>query len=53
MDIDANQVMSKFGLKMSSNKFCEIEHISQIVHQNELRFYKEILDMWNYILVNV
>jgi len=44
MNIDTNQVMSKFSVKMSSDKFCEIEHLSQIVHQNELRFYKEILD---------
>jgi hypothetical protein len=30
-----------------------IRHTSQIVHWNELKFYREILDTWNYILVNV
>jgi hypothetical protein len=41
---DTNQVKSKFDLKMSANRFCVIRHTSQIVHWNELKFYREILD---------
>jgi hypothetical protein len=36
-----NQVMSKFGFKMSVNQFCEIGHIFQTVHWIELKFYRE------------
>jgi hypothetical protein len=50
---DTNKVKYEFNLKMSIDQFCEIMHISQTVHQNELKFFKEILDTWNYILVNV
>jgi hypothetical protein len=41
---DMNQVKSEFGLKISADQFCKIKHISQIVHQNELNIYREILD---------
>jgi hypothetical protein len=30
----------------------EIKHISQTVYQFKLKSYMEILDTWNYILVN-
>jgi hypothetical protein len=48
---DMNQVKSKFNLKISASQFCEITHISQIVHHNKLNFYRKILDIWNYILI--
>ena len=48
---DMNQVKSNFHLKISASQFCEITHISQIVHHNKLNFYREILDIWNYILI--
>jgi hypothetical protein len=41
---DTNQVRSEFDLKISIDQFCEIEHISQIIYWNELKFYREILD---------
>jgi len=47
-----NKVRFEFVLKMSVDQFCEIEHIFQTIYQNELTFYREILDTWNYILVN-
>ena len=40
-----NQDMSEFPLKISANQFCEINHISQTVHQIELTFYREILNI--------
>jgi hypothetical protein len=46
-----NQVMSKFGFKMSVNQFCEIGHIFQTVHWIELKFYRETLDTWIYIYI--
>jgi hypothetical protein len=49
---DTSQVKYEFDLKMSANKFYEIRHISQTIHQNELKFYNGILDIYNYILVN-
>ena len=49
---DTNQVRSKFSLKISINQFCEIKYISQTIHRIKLKFYKEILDTWNYIVVN-
>jgi hypothetical protein len=51
MHIDTNQVRSKFGLKMFVDQFCEIGHISQTIHQNKLKFYKEILDTWKEVFV--
>ena len=44
MEDDTNKVKYEFNLKMSTDKFCEIMHISQTVHQNELNFFKKILD---------
>jgi hypothetical protein len=41
---DENQVRSEFGLKIFTDQFCEIKHIYQTVHLNELKFYIEILD---------
>jgi len=40
------------GLKMSVDQFCEIGHISQEIHRVEMKFYREILDIWKYIYVN-
>jgi hypothetical protein len=37
---------------MSSDYFYEMRHISQTVDWNELKSYRKILDIWNYILVN-
>ena len=39
-----NQVRFKFSLKIFVDQFCEIEHMFQIVHWIELKFYREILD---------
>jgi hypothetical protein len=36
---------------MSIDQFCEIEHISQTINQNELKLYRNILDTWKYILI--
>jgi hypothetical protein len=41
---DINQIRFEFNLKISINQFCNIEHISQIIYQNELKVYREILD---------
>lgn len=49
---DINQIRFEFNLKISINQFCNIEHISQIIYQNELKVYREILDTWNYNLIN-
>ena len=48
---DTNQVKSEFCLKMSTDQFCKIRHISQTVYWIELKFYKEMLDTINYIMV--
>jgi hypothetical protein len=48
-----NQVRSKFGLKMSADQFCEIEHTFQTINWIELKFYRKILDTRKYIVVNV
>ena len=40
-----NQVKFKFDLKMPTDQFCEIIHISQTIHWIELKFYKEIVDI--------
>jgi len=37
---NTNQVMSEFSLKMSTDQFCEINHISQIVHRIEMQFHR-------------
>jgi hypothetical protein len=50
-DDDTTQVRFKFSLKMSIDQFCEIEHISQTINQNELKLYRNILDTWKYILI--
>jgi len=47
-----NQVRSEFGFKISADQFCKMRYISQTVHQNKLKYYRKILDIWNYILVN-
>jgi len=49
---DTNQVRSEFGLKIFVDQFCKFKDISQTAHRNELKFYREILDTWNYILIN-
>jgi len=46
---DINQLRSDFGLKIFVGQFCEIKHISQKIHRNKLKFYREIQDIWNYI----
>jgi hypothetical protein len=38
---------------MFVDQFYKIACISQTVHQIELQFYREILDIWNYIMVIV
>jgi hypothetical protein len=48
---DTNQVRSEFDLKISTNQFCKIDNISQTVYHNEMKFYKKILDISNYILI--
>ena len=52
MEDDTNQVRSEFNLKMFANQFCKIKHISRTVHQIKPKIYREILDTWNYIVVN-
>jgi hypothetical protein len=37
---------------MLAGQFYEIMHISQTVHWIELKFYMEILETWNCILIN-
>lgn len=37
---------------MSVDQFWVIRHISQIVYQNKIKFYREILDIRKYILGN-
>jgi hypothetical protein len=49
---DTNQVWSEFSFKMYVDRFCEIWHISQVIHRNKLEIYRKILDTWNYILIN-
>jgi hypothetical protein len=47
------QVRFEFGLKMSADQFCEIRHISQTIYCKNMKFYREILDTWIYIFLNV
>ena len=48
-----NKDMSKFDFKISIDQFCEIKYISQIVHQNDFKYYSKKLDTWSYIFANV
>jgi len=41
---DINPIRFEFNLKISINQFYNIKHISQIIYQNELKVYREILD---------
>jgi hypothetical protein len=47
-----NHIRSEFGLKISTDQFYEIKHTCQTVHWIELKLYREILDIWKYILIN-
>jgi hypothetical protein len=48
---DTNQVRFEFDFKIYGDQFWEIEHVSQIVHRNEIKLYRKILDICNYSLV--
>jgi len=50
---DTNQGRSELFLKMHTNQFYEIRHISPNIYQIELKFYREILDTFKYIVISL
>jgi hypothetical protein len=46
-----NQVKFDFDFQIFADLFGKIGHISQTVYQIEVKFYREILNTLNYIVV--